>query len=109
MEAAEAVGGHGDEAGGVLIAEIRIGGEGEAAHVLEGPDGFRRHPGLSEAVAVKGHVGFESSHGILEALELECLQGCPRHGLEVRLPVHGVRSHVCASPTRSEAQTRVTG
>ena len=94
---------------GVVVAEIRVGGEGESAQVLEGPDGIGRHPGMSEAVAVKGDVGFESRHGLLEALELECLQGSPRHGFEVWLPVHGVRSHVCAGLTRSEAQTRVTG
>ena len=71
VETTEAVGGHGDEAGGILVAEISIGGERQATDVVESSNLVAVYPGFGELALVERHVAPDSGHGVLEAFQLE--------------------------------------
>ena len=44
---------HAEHARGVLVAQVLLGGEGDAAHVVQAPDAFGRHARLIQTAAVE--------------------------------------------------------
>jgi len=81
---------HREQAEGVPLAHVRLGGEGEAGEVREGVDVGRCHAERVHAVPVEGHARVEGGHEPLQALELEPLQLGARQGLDGLIPHRGL-------------------
>ena len=65
---------HGEEAEGVVVAQILLGGEGEARQVPERLEVLRAHARRVELRAVGGDVGVDALERLPQALELQLLE-----------------------------------
>jgi hypothetical protein len=78
--------GHGEEAIGIILAQIPPTGKGQAAEVCQRPDRRGVHAGLTQTVAVKGDILVSPIQGRLQSLELELGQLIPILTLHISIP-----------------------
>src|SRR6266498_2601018 len=85
----------GEEAVGVILAEVGLRREGELAQVIERAELVRVEADLLEPLPVERDVADDARERRLEPLELQLLELRPVHALALRLPdprvgpVHG--------------------
>ncbi len=94
---------NGEHAEGVVVAQIRLRGEGKAPEIVESAQREWRDVGRIEAAAVMRHVGVGVLQHVAQAVELKPLQLLSRHRLDVRgeinmLPVVVFTARRRASP-----------
>ena len=75
-----------EEAEGVLLAEVVLGGEGDLFEVVDALDVAGGQAGALEAIAIEGDALVDALDDFAEPLALEVLERASRHGLELRVP-----------------------
>ena len=70
MDAGHIFARHGHEPQRVVLAQVRLGGEGQAAQVVQRPDFFRPDAGCLEGVGVERDMR-DPAHQLLQASELQ--------------------------------------
>jgi hypothetical protein len=65
---------HGEQAVGIAVAQVLLGGEGQAAHIVEAHEVVGVDAQFREAFAVVGDVAGHPCQGGLEPLQLQAAQ-----------------------------------
>jgi hypothetical protein len=93
MHAHELLARHREQAEGVVLAQVGLGGERQAAQIVEALDLLGGGPGGVEALARGGDAVQQARDDRAQALQLQPLQALARRGLDLRACARG-RSNV---------------
>jgi hypothetical protein len=80
--------GHGEQAVGVVVAQILLDGERQPAQVVQRADVVVVEFELLEFLLIKGDVGSHAIQRGLQPLQLELLQILPGHAFSFLFPIH---------------------
>ena len=86
MHADDVLLGRGEKAVGIVVAQVRLLGEGQQAQVLQGADIAGLHASGLHALAIDGHVLVDAADGLLQPFQLQGLQRGAVHGLYMLVP-----------------------
>ena len=92
VDAHDVVLGHGEQAEGVVVAQVLLLGKGQVAHVGQAPDVGGSDAALVEGLPVEGDVSVHPFAQRLEAFELQCLELFPGQGFDVHIENHAASS-----------------
>jgi hypothetical protein len=79
---------HGQQAGGIIRAQVGIAGKGQAAQVGERPDILRHHAQFGEFLPVERHVRNHAPDGFLQTFKLQPLQRRAIERFNFLIPKH---------------------